>query len=145
VVNLLARKLRNNATDAERKLWQELRLLKTEGVRFRRQVPIGKHIADFACHRFKLVVELDGGQHGSESGIAADALRTSDLAEYGFHVLRFWNSDVFEGLEGVVDRIRHEVHLPTINSYEMSPAGATPTPDPSPQGGGEMLSGSSHG
>ena len=121
-----ARSLRNNATPAERILWQQLRLLKSEGRHFRRQVPIGKYVADFACHYPKLVVELDGGQHAEK--IAYDADRTGTLNRHGFPVLRFWNADVFDGLEGVVDRIRHSVNLPTSFNYDRSDFGATPTP-----------------
>ena len=131
----LARNLRNNATPAERILWQQLRLLKTEGRHFRRQVPIDKYIADFACHYPKLVVELDGGQHGES--LEYDAHRTRVLQQYAYKVLRFWNNDVFEALEGVVDRIRHEVHLPTAFTYTHLKQSQTPTPNPSPQGGGE--------
>jgi len=113
-------------------LWQQLRLLKSEGRHFRRQVPIAGYVADFACHYPKLVIELDGGQHGE--AIEYDEERSRVLAAQGFKVLRFWNTEVFEALEGVVDRIRHEVKLPTV----FGQAGATPTPNPSPQGGGEL-------
>jgi very-short-patch-repair endonuclease len=127
-----ARSLRNNATKAERVLWQQLRLLKAEGRHFRRQVPIAGHVADFACHYPKLVVELDGGQHGE--AVAYDEERSRVLAVHGYKVLRFWNNEVFEALEGVLDRIRSEVRLPTAFRH----GGATPTPNPSPQGGGEL-------
>jgi very-short-patch-repair endonuclease len=129
--NHLARTLRSNATPAERVLWQQLRRLKAEGCHFRRQVPIAGFVADFACHSAKLIVELDGGQHAD--AISYDERRTAMLARHGYKVLRFWNNEVLEALEGVMDRIRHEVKLPTAFSY----AGATPTPGPSPQGGGE--------
>ena len=136
--NVLARALRNNATPAERVLWQQLRLLKAEGRHFRRQVPIAGYVADFACHYPKLIVELDGGQHGDEKAVAGDAMRTRILNAHGYTVLKFWNSDVLEALEGVVDRIRHEVRQPTVFTYETASAGATPTPNPSPQGGGGL-------
>ena len=132
--NHLARSLRHNATDAECILWQQLRLLRAEGRHFRRQAPIAGYVADFACHYPKLVIELDGGQHGEDRAMLRDAARSRVLAQHGYKVLRFWNNDVFEALEGVVDRIRFEVKLPTAFSY----AGATPTPSPSPQGGGEQ-------
>ena len=136
--NVLARALRNNATPAERVLWQQLRLLKADGRHFRRQVPIAGYVADFACHYPKLIVELDGGQHGDEKAVAGDAMRTRTLNSLGYKVLRFWNADVLEALEGVVDRIRHDVRLPTVFTYETASAGATPTPNPSPQGGGGL-------
>ena len=135
--NLFARHLRRNPTDAESRLWHELRLLRGEGYHFRRQVPIGEYVADFACYRRRLVVELDGGQHGFPDNQAADAKRTADLQRRGFKVLRFWNVDVFQSLEGVVDMIRNAVGLPTMYSYQDDSDLATPTPSPSPQGGGE--------
>ena len=128
----LARTLRSTATPAERILWQQLRLLKPEGRHFRRQVPIAGFVADFACHSAKVVVELDGGQHGET--VAYDERRTAVIAAHGYKVLRFWNTEVFGSLEGVVERIRHEVGLPTAHTY----IGFTPTPKPSPQGGGEQ-------
>jgi very-short-patch-repair endonuclease len=81
--------LRRNATDAERILWQQLRLLKAEGFHFRRQVPIGEHIADFACYRRRIVIELDGGHHSEPDHAAADKLRTARLEVRGFRVIRF--------------------------------------------------------
>jgi very-short-patch-repair endonuclease len=133
----LARNLRKNATPAERVLWQQLRFLKTEGRHFRRQVPIAGYIADFACHHSKLVVELDCGQHNEELAIERDRARTATLERHGYRVLRFWNNDVLTALDGVVDRIRHDVRLQASLSYDQLSFGATPTPCPSPQGGGE--------
>ncbi len=137
MANHFARHLRRNVTDAERKLWYELRMLKHEGRHFRRQVPIAGFIADFACNRCRLVIELDGGQHNTEAGIARDEDRSGRLEAEGFRVLRFWNSDVFENIEGVVDIVRHGAGLPTTWSYDSEPAEKPPTPNPSPQGGGE--------
>jgi very-short-patch-repair endonuclease len=133
VTDKFARILRNNATPAERILWQQLRLLKSEGGHFRRQVRLAGYVADFACHYPKLVVELDGGQHGD--AISYDTQRTEALNAEGYEVLRFWNNEVLESLEGVVDRIRHAVRLPTAFSYESSSI-ERPPPQPSPQGGG---------
>ena len=124
--NIFARTLRNNAAPAERLPWQQLRLLKQEGRHFRRQVLIDRFIVDFACHSSKLIVELDGGQHGD--AIVYDVARTKILETHGYCVLRFWNADVFQGLEGVVDRIRHEVKLPTTFSYAHLIDRSTPTP-----------------
>jgi very-short-patch-repair endonuclease len=126
-----ARSLRNNATRAERVLWQQLRRLKSEGRHFRRQVPVAGYIADFVCHYPKLVVELDGSQHGE--AVAYDEKRSGRMREHGYKVLRFWNSEVFDALESVLDRIRFEVRLPAAFRH----GGATPTPNPSPQGGAE--------
>ena len=132
--NNFARSLRNNATPAERILWQQLKLLKAEGRHFRRQVQIEKFIADFACHYPKVVVELDGGQHSDT--VRYDESRTQILKQHGYHVLRFWNADVFEALEGVIDRIRNAVRLPTLYSYCHFEFRSTPTPNPPRKGEG---------
>jgi len=95
-----ARRLRIEMTDAERALWAKLRRKQLDGRRFRRQVPLGPYVADFACMEPKLVVELDGHQHGAR--IDHDARRTEWLEGQGFHVLRFGNPDVRENLEGVL-------------------------------------------
>jgi len=95
-----SRELRNNATKAERMLWSALRNRKLEGVRFNRQVPIGPYICDFVARSVKLVVELDGGQHGD--AVEYDAARTRFLAGRGYRVIRFWNFDVFKNLDGVI-------------------------------------------
>lgn len=86
-------------------LWYVLRLLKPIGLHFRRQAPIGRYFADFACHRAKLVVELDGSQHGDNAGLTYDAARTKVLNQRGYRVLRFWNGDVLQNRDGVVDVI----------------------------------------
>jgi very-short-patch-repair endonuclease len=132
VANRFARTLRANATDAERILWRQLRLLKAEGRHFRRQVPLSGFIADFACHSAGIVIELDGGQHGE--AVEYDKARTAVLSYQGYKVLRFWNSEVFEALEGVLDRIRHEVGLPTAYVYSV----VTPTPTPPHKGEGDQ-------
>lgn len=100
-----ARQLRSNATEAELRLWSALRRHQLDGLRFRRQVPLGPFIVDFACYDARLVVELDGGQH-AESG-NGDAARTRWLDSRGFRVLRFWNNEVFENMEGVLTVIRN--------------------------------------
>jgi very-short-patch-repair endonuclease len=137
VPNHFARHLRRNATEAEKKLWYELRILKSEGRHFRRHVPIAGYVVDFACHMSRLIVELDGGQHNTVEGLANDDGRSRRLEAQGFHILRFWNVDVFQNLEGVVDTIRQAVGLSTTWSYEVEANIQTPTPNPSPQGGGE--------
>ncbi len=90
-------------TDAERTLWQRLRNGQIRGARFRRQAVIGRYIADFACFDPKVVIELDGGQHAGQS--AYDEQRTRWLASEGFSVLRFWNNEVLENLDGVMEKI----------------------------------------
>jgi very-short-patch-repair endonuclease len=94
-----ARALRREMTEAEKKLWQMLRSRQTEGYRFRRQVPIGRFMADFVCHEAKLIVEIDGGQHDPSS--ETEARRTRFLESEGYCVLRFWNNEVLENPDGV--------------------------------------------
>ena len=103
-----ARELRNNATGPERWLWLALRNNKL-GVRFRRQQPIGRYIADFCCLPLKLIVELDGSQHHQTAGVAYDEERTRALATLGFTVLRFKNSEVLKERERVLDVILHAI------------------------------------
>jgi very-short-patch-repair endonuclease len=95
--------LRRSPTDAERRLWQQLRRKQVVGARFRRQVPVGPFYADFLCPAYRLVVEVDGGQHAEHERY--DAERTRWLEENGYVVLRFWNNDVPGNIEGVVDTI----------------------------------------
>ena len=96
--------LRNNLTDAERCLWQYLRNSQIEGVKFRRQQPIEMYIVDFVSFDRRIVIELDGGQHAEDRD--RDQKRDACLAMNGFSVLRFWNNEVFENLEGVLEIIR---------------------------------------
>jgi len=118
-----ARALRRDATEAEKKLWQHLRQPPFKAHHFRRQATIGPYFADFASHKSRLVIELDGGQH---SGSASDEVRTRYLEDNSYRVLRFWNNEVFENMHGV---------LATIDAALQ--ADRPPTPDPSrPQAGG---------
>jgi very-short-patch-repair endonuclease len=121
-----ARALRRAATPAERILWSALRQLELEG-HFRRQAPIGPYFADFVHHGARLVVELDGEQHGYEEGLKHDAMRSAHLEGAGYRVLRFWNHEVRENLHGVVETV--------LAAAVAQP----PTPNPSPPqaGGGE--------
>ncbi|WP_454832750.1 endonuclease domain-containing protein [Pseudoxanthomonas wuyuanensis] len=98
-----ARKLRNGATDAERHLWQHLRLKQLADFKFRRQLPIAGYIADFVCLEAKLIVELDGGQHSGQ--IAYDEHRTRALQAKGYRILRYWNDEVLIRTEDVLDDI----------------------------------------
>jgi very-short-patch-repair endonuclease len=99
-----ARELRRNPTDTERKLWYHIRDKQIENFRFRRQRPIGKYIVDFICLEANLVIELDGGQHAEQ--LQYDAERTKYLTAQGLHVLRYWNNDVMQNIEGVLEDIR---------------------------------------
>ncbi len=95
-----ARNLRNDATEAERCMWRLLRETYSEA-RFRRQVPIRHYIADFASHRLRIVVEIDGGQHSFER----DALRTKVIETEGYRIIRFWNNEVMENGDGCLIRL----------------------------------------
>ena len=97
-----AKKLRGEMTDAERRLWYRLRAHRFDGVKFKRQVPIGRYVVDFACMSRKVVLEIDGGQHADNE---ADRVRDQQLAEQGFKVLRFWNHDVFQQTLSVLEVI----------------------------------------
>jgi very-short-patch-repair endonuclease len=99
----LARDLRRSATEAERVLWARLRAEKPENTRFRRQVPIGPYIVDFACLRSRLVLELDGRQHFHQASY--DQVRSAFLGDQRFRVLRFWNNDVTQRCDAVIETI----------------------------------------
>ena len=101
----LARNLRKNMTDAERRLWSKIRRKQLKEFQFYRQKNIGDFIVDFYCPAAKLIVEIDGGQHYSEENILKDKARDRFMSDLGFKVLRFSNSDVFNNIEGVVTRI----------------------------------------
>ena len=105
-----ARRLRRDQTDVERKLWNALRNRRLGKFKFRRQQPIGPYIADFLCCETGLVVELDGGQHALLENLEKDQMRTVFLEANGYRVLRFWNLDLIENFDGVIERIFSEVH-----------------------------------
>ena len=98
----LAKTLRANGTDAERRLWQVLRAHRLGGLKFRRQVPINGYIVDFVCFELKLIVEADGGQHADS---VSDMARDAHFAAAGFRTLRFWNNDILANLDGVATEI----------------------------------------
>jgi very-short-patch-repair endonuclease len=108
-LNRLARTLRKTSTDVERLLWSRLRAGRCEGVKVRRQHPIGKYIVDFVCLERKLVIELDGGQHALPEEIRKDKERDAWLEKEGYVVVRFWDSDVLENLDGVLEVIRRKL------------------------------------
>jgi very-short-patch-repair endonuclease len=101
-----ARNLRQRHTDAEEALWTKLRNRELEGVKFRRQQPIGPYIVDFVSFERKLIVEIDGGQHNEGREKERDEKRTTKLKERGYRIVRFWNNEVLTNLEGVLERIR---------------------------------------
>ena len=105
----LARNLRRNESDAERKLWSKLRSRQFENLKFRRQQPLGKYIVDFVSLEKKIVIEVDGSQHMESVNIEHDAERTQYLEDEGYTVLRFWNNDVLTNIEGVATRILEQI------------------------------------
>jgi len=104
---VLAARLRDSATDAERKLWSVLRGHQVAGLRFRRQQPIGPYVVDFYCSAAKLIIELDGDQHGEDRHVRYDAARTQWLLARGYRVLRFPNGEFLKTPQIVLDGIAH--------------------------------------
>jgi very-short-patch-repair endonuclease len=111
VIQKRAQGLRKNMTLAEKKLWNKLRLKQFEGFRFRRQVPLGNYIVDFACFEPRLIIELDGSQHADQ--VTYDEKRTAYLETLGYKVLRFWNNAVFNEMDAVLQMI-WDVCIPPI-------------------------------
>ena len=102
-----AKEMRSAPTEAEQRLWQILRAKRLSGFKFERQVPIDSFIVDFVCLARRLIIEADGGQHGE-----VDGKRDFYLKAQGFRVLRFWNNDIFNNEEGVVERILEALEAP---------------------------------
>jgi len=113
-----AKALRTNQTDAEQRLWYHLRAHRFMNFKFKRQKPVGSYIVDFVCMERRLIIEIDGGQHADQ--VEYDQRRDAWLRNQGYTVLRFWNNEVLQQLEGVLERIRLALTL---------------SPDPSPTGG----------
>ena len=103
-----ARRLRRNSTTAEQRLWPRLRSRGLIGVKFVRQIPIGPYIVDFVCREHGLVVEVDGGQHAENE---YDTARDRWLRDHGYRVLRFWNNDVIENTDGVLESIASSLRV----------------------------------
>ncbi len=116
-----ARALRSDATDAERLLWRFVRNRHLSGYRFRRQVPLGPYVADLVCLRARLIVELDGSQH--DESLIDDLERTQYFARLGYRVIRFWNNEVLQQTEAVLESILEALIQ------------ACPHPSPLPQAG----------
>jgi very-short-patch-repair endonuclease len=124
---LRARSLRQQSTEAEKKLWHHLRRKQFHGLRFRRQYPLGPHFfGDFVCLPARLVIEVDGRQHAEGMQLDHDERRTQWLRTQNFRILRFWNVDVFGNIEGVLDMIDAAVREP-------------PPPAPSREGRGKAI------
>ncbi len=106
------RTLRNNQTDVERFLWNHLRNKQFYGLKFYRQYSIGKYILDLYCSELKRAIELDGGQHAEENKKSYDQIRSDYLKSQGIKVMRFWNNDVIQSIEGVLDKIKENCNSP---------------------------------
>lgn len=104
-----AKSLRSNQTEAEQRLWYHLRAHRFMGLKFKRQKPMGRYIVDFVCLERRLIIELDGGQHAEQ--VAYDRHRDTWLRNQGYTVLHFWNNEVMQQLEGVLERIHRTVSL----------------------------------
>ncbi|HJX69271.1 MAG TPA: endonuclease domain-containing protein [Dehalococcoidia bacterium] len=103
------RRLRKDATDAERKLWSILRNRQMAGLKFLRQYSIGPYILDFYCPEQRLAIEVDGGQHADTHGQQCDTRRDSYLSDLNIHVIRFWNNDVLQNIEAIAQKIGEQV------------------------------------
>jgi len=125
----LARQLRENQTQVEKRLWYRIRSRQIHGAKFRRQATIGRYIVDFACFEHQLIIELDGGQYASPS--LREDERTAWLKSQGFSILRFWNNDIIENMDGVLQRIAEGLERQAF-------VGCTPHPSPLPQGEREL-------
>jgi len=109
-----ARRLRRQPTEAEERLWRELRGRRLDGIKVRRQVPIDPYVADFLCAEAMLVIEVDGGQHG---GSARDERRTRFFNAKGYRVLRFWNDEVLREMDAVCTTIIAYVRDPDLQPW----------------------------
>ncbi|HCM37420.1 MAG: hypothetical protein UV61_C0004G0038 [Candidatus Gottesmanbacteria bacterium GW2011_GWB1_43_11] len=108
-------RLRNNQTDAERKLWSKLRKRQFFGHRFVRQFSIGKFIVDFYSPQLRVAIELDGGQHNSDQNKFYDQKRSDYLKSLGIRVVRFWDNELLNNMEGVLEKLTEHItppHLP---------------------------------
>ena len=117
----LAGRLRKNLTIAETKLWRNLQSRQLNGLKFVRQEPIGRYVADFVCREHRLIIEVDGGQHADSK---RDIVRDTWLREHRYRILRFWNNDVIGNIDGVLETILAAL-----------PAETPPHPDPLPVNG----------
>lgn len=102
----LAKNLRKNLTETERYLWKFLRAKRLNGIKFKRQEPIGNFIIDFISYEKKLIIELDGGQHAEKGKREKDNRRDEWFERQGYKILRFWDNEVFTNIEGVLEKIK---------------------------------------
>ena len=103
------KELRKNQTEAEVKLWQRLRNKRLEGIKFFRQYSVGYYILDFYCPQLKIGIELDGGQHAQKENRVYDLERSSFFETKGIKIIRFWNNEILNHLELVLEKIVMEI------------------------------------
>src|SRR5437868_2457260 len=115
VYTTFARKLRKDQTDVEKNLWYKLRNRQIENIKFRRQYTIGPYIVDFVSTEKKIIIEIDGGQHNEETTRKKDEARTRYLEKNGYRVIRFWDNEVLENLDEVLEAIYRATSYPHPN------------------------------
>ena len=128
-----AQYLRKNLTGPERKLWSALKRFRKMGFNLRRQVPFGPYTLDFASHRERLVIEVDGAQHATEVNLVHDQERSRILESQGYRVVRYSNQDVLHNLDGVVRDVFAILH----ERCRIKFSNGGPPPEPSPPRGSE--------
>ena len=106
---ILARNLRKNATIQERRLWNLLKNRQFCNLKLKRKQQVGDYIVDFICKEAKIIIESDGGQHNEPKNIEYDKTRTEFLNSLGYKVIRFWNNEIYENIDGVLLRLRQEI------------------------------------
>jgi very-short-patch-repair endonuclease len=127
-----ARRLRRNMTEGERRLWSELReFRRLYGIHVRKQAPVGPFVADFVIHEHKLAIEVDGEHHFTPEGMARDRRRDEWFASQGYRVIRFNTGELSDSFDGCIVELLRELGLMEVGD-------STPTPNPSPQGGGGL-------
>lgn len=109
----VAKKLRKDSTEAEKRLWSKLRAKQLAGFKFRRQQPLGPYVVDFINFEKRLIIEVDGGQHALQK--ERDNERDCWLNERGFEVLRYWNNEIIDNLDGVLEAILKVLTSPSPN------------------------------
>jgi len=117
----IARNLRKNQTDAEKRLWLVLRNRQLCGVKFRRQFPIGRYVLDFYCPKYKLGIEADGGQHYENKERQRDEFRAKDLSILGVQILRFSDREILTNIEGVCEIIQRAIEDKEVNPPHLNP------------------------
>jgi very-short-patch-repair endonuclease len=128
MANERARDLRKKMTPQEVKLWVQLRALRALGHHFRRQSPIPPYVVDFECQRARLIVEVDGGQHGFSSGQRHDTARDRHLLDAGYRIMRFWNNQVDREMASAVETILDALSVKR-HPTRRAPSGTPPSPE----------------